>query len=412
MSFLAPQFRTSHAYTPYQRQPQPERRPSLGEMIGGGLGEGLGQGFGQGLQGSIQQQMKQAALDKILQSIGPNLGPMERAKLALSVDPEQGKVLNDLFKNQDLARSREAESAIAQQSLGVPQAPSNVPAQPQAQVPEQQIRQPNQLDAEETAILQNLPNLEQQAKRLAVQRLNEIRKEKRDVAREMRKEQQQERNLAFKETKAFREDMSGREKKYYQDKQTIDKLDSLNRSGKLVGSKKYTLLKKLGLDVPSLLSPESQEYIKTQNEYLKNIRPLFGSQVSASEVQIYLQGVPTLENTPEGRSLILQNQRIANEAEKVYIDTYREVLDENGGEPSLDIERQVNDRSQAKLSQLAKQFDTNVKHGIELANQNAPTSNKLMKPLPGKIILHDPATGKGWYIDENKADAARAAGWQ
>lgn len=61
------------------------------------------------------------------------------------------------------------------------------------------------------------------------------------------------------------------------------------------------------------LSPESEEFTKLSNTFIKQAKALFGSRVTDKDLEYFMKTIPTLANSQEGRKLIYQQmQRMAS----------------------------------------------------------------------------------------------------
>jgi hypothetical protein len=266
------------------------------------------------------------------------------------------------------------------------------------------------LTPEENAIFENYSNLSPQDKKLASSRLIQIRKEKLAAAKEDKERQVEDKRLAYAETKPFREFISKERTAYQKNDSLIKNMTRLSATGKLTNPKAYSLLKKVGMDIPALLSEESQEYLKFQQAYLTNAKDIFGSQISAFEIAEYLKGIPTLENTKEGKERIFKNQLIENEGRKALIDAADEIIKENGGSPPIDLETKARERAQPKIASLAESFKENSQ--IPKARSLIPGKNKASSQArPGYVIMTD-EKGQPQQVLQSDVQEARAAGWQ
>lgn len=399
------------------------------DYILGRLGAGGAAGIESGITGGIQTALKRSALDKMLNNLNPNMSPRERLMTVAGADAETQPLLQEFFKQED-ARKIQQQQQQAQDALmrsQMPQQPSRSQPidqmsqmgaeQATGQLPAGQIQgapnKPVDLTPEENAIFENYANLNPTDKKAANTRLNQIRKEKSELAKESRIREQEERKLAFKETEKFRDEISTERKSYEKNKALIDNMARLDATGKLTNPRAYSLLKKIGMDIPSLLSPESQEYLKFQQSYLTNAKNIFGSQISAFEINEYLKGIPTLENTSEGKKRIFMNQMIENEGRKAIVDATDEVIKENGGTPPLDLETRARERAQPKIAALAEQYKQGISQPVEQKSP-VPGRNKAsnVTAKPGYQVMTNPQTGQTLQMLESDVAAAKQAGWQ
>jgi hypothetical protein len=114
---------------------------------------------------------------------------------------------------------------------------------------------------------------------------------------------------------------------------SIGQLDNLNNSGKLpkgFGKAINVNLKTGDLRLPSGANPETQLFVKTVNEFIRGAKEAFGARVTNFELDRFLQQLPTLANTEEGRRLILKQMTIVNDLNQLEADSKKEVLNNYG----------------------------------------------------------------------------------
>ena len=109
------------------------------------------------------------------------------------------------------------------------------------------------------------------------------------------------------------------------------------------------------------LDPASQEFNKLSQEFLREIKNVFGGKITDLEVKSFMKMVPTLANTRQGRLRIYRNLDYMYQAKKLPLKIAREIKKENGGKVPYDIEDQVSERVEKKLQQLAKKMDFSVR---------------------------------------------------
>ena len=281
------------------------------QSFGGSLGSSLGSGLGQGLSMLAQHkigEMQNEKKAKAWESIG--LAPEMAHFIVQSPEWLQKELVSRLEglgqqQGQQLPRSEDMAQGDMQQYGG------------------QQIGQPNQSGGVT------------------------IGKSKDQKAEEAKK---------FKETKEFRKGIIDAKKESRSIVKDLDRLEELSASGKLSTPGYVEFLQRSGLDIPALMSPESEEFQKIQQGFLKNAKQYFGGRVSNYEVEQFLKTIPSLSQSNEGRKLVIANlKKVARGADEYYR-AYEEVLRENGGVPPYDIEEQVERKAEKRLDRIYEQF--------------------------------------------------------
>jgi len=143
----------------------------------------------------------------------------------------------------------------------------------------------------------------------------------------------------------------------------LNRMKQLNNKGNLTPSLFSSLLDTaskgifgVGLNLKWLQSPDSQEFDKLSKDFLKNAKSIFGARVTQQEIQMFLETVPTLSQTPEARSRLIRNMKLMNEASKIKKKAMEEAIDMNGGERPKNLELIVDKKVASKLDALSEAF--------------------------------------------------------
>jgi hypothetical protein len=89
-------------------------------------------------------------------------------------------------------------------------------------------------------------------------------------------------------------------------------MEQLNNSDKLINPALYSTMKSLHLDFPVFVGKYAEIYGKEQAGLLGGLKGVFGSRVTNFDLGQFQKGLPTLENTKEGRAIMLNNLKVAN----------------------------------------------------------------------------------------------------
>lgn len=202
--------------------------------------------------------------------------------------------------------------------------------------------------------------------------------------------QKKEDAMKFKETKEFRREILEGKREARSTLKDLDRLEELSKSGKLDTPGYVSFLERSGLDIPALMSEESQEFSKIQQGFLKNAKKYFGGRVSNFEVSQFLKTVPSLSMTPSGRERVVANLKYIARGAEEYYKAYEEVLRENGGIPPYDVEELVERKSEKRLDRIYDQFKKEVNKPITKGQNRFITglqagAGSLVKPLAGAL---------------------------
>lgn len=197
------------------------------------------------------------------------------------------------------------------------------------------------------------------------------------------KEKQKEVSEKFKATKEFRQSVLQSRKSARSDLKDLNRLEELSKSGKLDSAGWVEFLNNSGLDIPALMSEDSQEFQKIQQNFLKNAKQYFGGRISNYEVEQFLKTIPSLSQTPAGRQRVIANLKQISRGAEEYYKAYEEILSEHGGVPPYDIEEEIERRIEPRIDKISEQFKK------ELSKPVPSGQNRLITGLQagaGKVV--------------------------
>jgi hypothetical protein len=393
---------------------------------GGALGAAFGQGLAALAQSKMQQMQGKQSQDKTFQALKALGAPDEEAS-AMAMMPE--KLQEKIFPNYITALARQRSEQPQEQQMQQPQ--NGLAAlQGQAQAAPMQEISP----MEPKAGLANIPTAQQNAqqftKQIGVGKGAEVLNQVMQQAQQPQVQPQQETPIQqatqqiektvtpkvkkvsalaattpkeklelFKYSKAERKEILEGEKAANDSIRTLDRMEELNKGGKLINPILYKGLTKLGLDIQGLMNADTQEFEKLTTEFLKGMKSIFGARVSNVEMQQFVKGIPSLIQTPSGREAVIRNMRTVAQGAKIKANAMRDIMKENGGTPPLDLEERISERIDPQMNELSDNF----RQGIE-----APKAGDRLTSLPpaasfatGSIITNK-KTGQRMKSDGSK----------
>jgi len=185
----------------------------------------------------------------------------------------------------------------------------------------------------------------------------------------------------------------------------IRQLKKLNETRKLPEGKTkiFNVDHKSGeLRVPAAANAETQLFVKNINRFLSNAQQVFGGRVTNFEVSQYKQGLPTLANSPEGRTLILEQMDIENQLKQLDAQAVQEVIKKYGTRGVDPAQAQIlADQWKAqKEQQLYDRFDrVSLAANILVEKKKTPKDHVLME-----------VNGKRGYVPNSDIEKAKKAG--
>jgi len=129
------------------------------------------------------------------------------------------------------------------------------------------------------------------------------------------------------------------------------------KEGKLPGAVTGTLsemLGKVGLSLPALINGDAEEFKKLSAEYGKLITNYFPGRVTNIMIEQFMQTVPTLLQSDEGRLRVMNNLYNLNEAALIHEAVKKEIIKENGGKIPRHLQEEIMERAEEQLESLAE----------------------------------------------------------
>jgi hypothetical protein len=155
------------------------------------------------------------------------------------------------------------------------------------------------------------------------------------------------------------------------------------------------------LIIPALASPEAQTFSKTVNDFTVNAKDSFGARVSNFELDRFMQRLPTLANSEEGRREIIRQMQLVNQMNILRNKAIQDVVEEYGGVRNIDYDqalRLADKRIKTPLESLKKEYRRVDKN---LDNQYDKKAKEIKSKTPsGRVTLEK--DGKFYHIPKNQ----------
>ena len=345
---------------------------TLGLLAGGGLGS---------LGNYINDQIQMPKKIEQFKLLGAS---PEQAQALSQLPPEmQSAWLKESMKGQRLAQQGQLLSGLAGgagmpalQSLG---APGELPKAPEAEgaqaVPPQfgGGRSVEDLQAYRARVLASGadPALVKDAVALIDREIDQKLKQE-SAARKERFEEKKfsaaEQREINKETKPYYEKINNEGKEAQKSEMRLDRMEELIKKGNIRHPFWNSLFNTvshgifgIGIDLNFLQNADTQEFKKLSQDFLKGVKNYFGSRVTQQEVQLFLETIPSLSQTDEGKMRVLNNLRVFNDAALSEKKAMQQIIKENGGKRPANLEEQVEERTAQLKDQLAQVFKQGFK---------------------------------------------------
>lgn len=345
-----------------------ERGPSLGALFGTGLGAGLGQGLqalAQHKMGQFAQRQQAQRTQQGLQALG--IAPQEAEQISQLPQELQRTVVQNYLQG--------AERAGLAEALGALEAPPGAPGLPTPVAPEAVaptvppgigVQPPVPAIPPEKLKVSDVlrkPRLTPQHQlKIAEMRQKRSRFEQK-LRTERRKELLQDQRESNKETLDYYKQTNKLAKGAKEGDLRLARMEVLNEKGKMGLPIFNTAIKAiskgifgLGLDLTHLMAADAQEFDKLSTDFLKNVKDIFGARITDREVALFLKTVPSLAQSKTGRSRIIRNLRLFNDAAKLRQKSMTEIIKANKGNRPRNIESLVEEMVGPQLYALSEEF--------------------------------------------------------
>lgn len=187
---------------------------------------------------------------------------------------------------------------------------------------------------------------------------------------------------------------------------SLNVLSSLNQSGKLPQDLGRVVIdKETGepykvAQLVGAVSPETQRFVKTLNDFVTKAKDSFGARVTNFDLQSFMKRLPSLLNTQEGRRQIIDQLRIINQLDYLYEKALRDTFVHYGaGNVAYEQAIQIaEDMIAPQEEALTAQFD---RIGEERASEGEFSSLPPPGEYAGQSIVDD-ENGAVFRSDGNK----------
>jgi hypothetical protein len=320
------------------------------------------------------------------QNAGQQNSDFENNLSALLGINSPGDTLNAAGQLPDVKALMAAQQVAAQQ-VAAPQVAKPQVAKQLAN--EQEVQIP-------TTANYSLSNLSPEKKQMLNNALRQMspaqRKEFESMRREKEKLFKEEQSGIDKEFKPLVTDIKTKAKAAKENSLRLDKMEQLIKTKNLSRPRFAALintLKKgvfgLGADFSSLLTPESQEFEKTSQDFLKNIKDVFGARILETEIENYMKTIPTLSMNREGKYRVINDLRLMNEAAMAKDKALDQIRIKNNGHLPRNADILVEQIAKPKLDEIAAKFKQGWQRPVK-----APKEKGIFDAITGGVKTLSP----------------------
>jgi hypothetical protein len=160
-------------------------------------------------------------------------------------------------------------------------------------------------------------------------------------------------------------------------------------------------------NLAEVANAQTQLYIKNLKRWQRGAKEFYGSRVTNFDLQSFMQQLPTLLNSEQGRRLILKQMQYSNDLEAIYNNTLNEALKHYGRNASFNqISEIVDGKIRDKEEDLIGKID-NLVDASDYINLVADNPDRFR----GMVVMQKP-DGSFRAVPKEKLDNLRKKGWR
>lgn len=376
------------------------RTPGIGELFGQGLGQGLGSGLNKLAEHKLNQVFQRQQQSSVAQGLTALGFGQEQASQISMLPPElQSVIVKNYLQGAESAGLDQALAGILgtgseqvqqREDQGIQQLLQQVAPQQQQRGPEltgkdallnaiqdYQTRQnPQQQNPTQTNSLTPTSQVPQKGNdlqdiltrpRLSPEHRLKVASLQQQRQLHNQKLSAKEQEVISKETKPYYDEVSKKAKSAKENKIRLDKLEKLIDNNE-ISSPLFSRTVELTSDIPAmgtflryLETPGDEEFKKLSNDFVKNAKDYFGSRLTDADLKVFMQTVPALTQTREGKKRVINNLNAFGEIDLLKKKAADQIIKENGGTRPRDIDAQVEDRISSQVDEIANRFKESPK---------------------------------------------------
>lgn len=207
-----------------------------------------------------------------------------------------------------------------------------------------------------------------------------VEKEEQKLKRETKEKEENNIRESFKLHKPYIDEVRKAYKGSKEEGLHLDVLENLRKKKTLTTPLMYSLLGKLGIPLGALNNPDSELFEKTGVDLTKNVKDFYGSRPTNLDVSLYLRSIPTLENSDEGKQVVIDGIRLFKEPKKMENQIVNDLLKEyEGKQLPLNFEGEVQQRMEAKYDEVMNKIK-------QMGRQRVQPGTPLDKNITNKYL--------------------------
>lgn len=160
-------------------------------------------------------------------------------------------------------------------------------------------------------------------------------------------------------------------------------------------------------NIGEIANAQTQLYIKNLKQWQKGAKEFYGARVTNFDLQSFMQQLPNLMNSEQGRRLILKQMKYTNDLESIYNNTLNEALKKYGRNANYS---QISSIVDQKIAEKEQDLIGKVNNLVEASDYiNAMGDNP--EKFKGIVLMQNPK-GEFIYVPQDKVDRLKAIKWR
>jgi len=161
-------------------------------------------------------------------------------------------------------------------------------------------------------------------------------------------------------------------------------------------------------NIGEIANPQTQLYIKNLKQWQKGAKEFYGARVTNFDLQSFMQQLPTLMNSEDGRRLILKQMKYTNDLESIYNNTLNDALKHYGRKANFSqVSQVVDDKVKSKEEDLIGKIN-NIVEASDYINSMADNPDRYK----GTVLMQRP-NGSFRAVDKDRVQyLKKEKGWR
>jgi hypothetical protein len=170
-----------------------------------------------------------------------------------------------------------------------------------------------------------------------------------------------------KETKPVYDEIKKDYKASQESKKRLSRMEKLNNEGNLGFPLLNSIVKAAshgifghGFDINYLMTADAQEFDKLSKDFIKDAKSIFGARITDQDLRAFMDRIPTLSQSKEGRRRIINNFKNFNEASEIRENASEKIIEANHGRRPRNYDSLVEKVAKPELDALANKFESGL----------------------------------------------------